>query len=177
MKTSIIKTIASGLILILSVCKVQAQASAKKDSIVSTTECLVITGIAVNEKKQPINGVEVKLYQKNVEMEWVEVTAIQYHDHNFKFVLVANEYYSIEISKPGYTKRLIVVSTELPYNVNHYPVFNYAFEVTLFKEKIVRDDFYLDFPIALISYDEKSRVFAYHKNYTKHIKQKIKESE
>lgn len=173
MKTIITQTMTLGLILISLVSI--AHSSEKKDST-AASECLAITGIAVDEKNIAINGAEIKLFKQNEEMEWIEVTNVEHHDHNFRFLLNVNEHYSIEISKPGYIKRLISVSTELPSNVSITPIFNYAFEVTLLTEKKNSDNFYQDFPIALISYNPKTQVFEEHKNYTKHIKLKIKES-
>lgn len=137
-------------------------------------KCLEVIGVAVNEKNEPINGVEVKLFRKNEEMEWMEVTNATHHDHNFNFVLDVNEYYTIEVSKAGYVKRLVVISTQLPVKVSSKPIFTYGFEVTLFKEKKGMDDYYLDFPVALISYNKKSGVFENNYNYTHHIKGKIK---
>lgn len=135
---------------------------------------LEVIGVAVNEKNQPIDGVEVKLLRKNEEMEWLEVTSAKHHDHNFKFILDVNEYYTIEVSKAGYVKRLIVISTQLPANVKRSPIYTYGFEVKLFEEKKGVDDYYLDFPIALIGYNKKSKVFENNNNYTYHIKGKIK---
>lgn len=138
------------------------------------SKCLEIIGVALNEKNEVIDGVEVRLLRKNEEMEWIEITNVFHHDHNFKFVLDVNEYYTIEVSKPGFVTRSIVVSTELPQTVNPKPIFTYGFEVTLFKEKAGVDDYYLDFPVALVGYNKKSKVFENSKNYTHHIKGKIK---
>lgn len=137
-------------------------------------KCLEIIGVALNEKNELLDGVEVKLFKKNDEMEWVAITSVPYHNHNFKFILDENEYYTIEVSKTGYVKRLIVVSTMLPGNVSPKPIFSFGFEVMLFKEVKEADDYYLDFPIALIGYDAKKKVFDNNYNYTFHIKKNIK---
>lgn len=138
------------------------------------SKCLEVIGVALNEKNEVVDGVEVKLFKKNEEMEWIEITSVPYHNHSFKFILDENEYYTIEVSKPGYVKRLIIVSTQLPQNVNPKPLFTFGFEVVLFKEVKEADDYYLDFPIALIGYDAKNKVFDNHYNYTYHIKKNIK---
>ena len=148
-----------------------------KQVLLESSECLEIVGIAVNEDNEPLDGVEVKLFKENEEMEWVEITNTSYHDHNFTFKLDANQYYTIEIFKEGYVKRSVVVSTKIPKNVDLRVVFKYGFEVVLFKEKRWMDDFCLDFPVALISYNEKSEVFENQIIYTKHIKSKMKETE
>lgn len=175
MRTFICKIL---LILIAFILKTSMYAGdpVKNDSIESIP-CLEVVGIAVNEKNEPIDGVEVKLYKENEELEWVEITNVSYHDHNFTFNLDANQYYTIEISKPGYVKRSVAISTVIPQNVDLRILFKYGFEVGLFREKKGMDDFYLDFPVALISYNEKNEVFENSNTYTKHIKTKIKESE
>ncbi|HEY0031045.1 MAG TPA: hypothetical protein VGC65_09825 [Bacteroidia bacterium] len=147
-----------------------------KDSLESK-ECLSVVGIALNEKNEIVDGVEVKLFRENEEMEWVEITNVAYHDHNFTFVLDVNEYYTIEISKPGYIKRSVAISTKLPANVNIKTLFKYGFEVVLLKDKEENDNYYLDFPVALISYNERTEVFENNNNYTRHIKSKIREEE
>jgi hypothetical protein len=139
-------------------------------------ECLEIVGITIGENNEAINGVHVKLYKENDELEWTEITNVSYHDHNFSFRLNANENYTIEVSKPGFISRSVGISTMLPNTVSLNPIYRYEFEVELFKEKKGVDDYYnMDFPVALISYDKKNDVFN-NNAYTKHIKTKIKEA-
>jgi hypothetical protein len=148
----------------------------EKDSLTSKPVCLEILGIAVGQNKLPIDGVEVRLFKENEELEWNEITSVVYHEHSFVFKLEADQYYTIEISKPGYIKRLVGVSTKLPSNVSCKELFYHEFEITLVKEKTGLDDYYLDFPIALIRYDAKREVFDNNYSYTRHIKTKINES-
>lgn len=150
----------------------------QKKSIVKddTTVCLQIIGLAI-EKDIPIDGVIVKLYKENEEMHWEEVTSVVYHEHSFSFTLNKNNYYTVEISKQGYVTRSVGISTTLPDNVIIGDVkFTFEFEVELFKEKKNTNDYYLDFPVAIIKYSETSGVFEYDAKYTKHIKTKINET-
>jgi len=151
-------------------------AAAKTTTAEKPQICLDVYGIALDEADQPINGVSVKLYKENNEMEWSEITSVDYHDHAFNFKLEANEYYTIEVSKDGYVTRSVGISTMIPGTVSLKQVFRYEFEVQLFKEDKAMDDYYLDFPVALVSYDAKHDVFDNDATYTKHIKTKIKES-
>lgn len=137
--------------------------------------CLEVVGIAMHNK-EPLDGVNVTLYQENEEMEMQEVTNVSYHEHSFMFKLQRNSYYTIQIAKTGFVSRMIAVSTRLPENVTADPVFRYEFEVELFKEKKGVNDYYLDFPVGLIDYDVKKGVFISHGKYTKHIKGKIGEA-
>ena len=137
--------------------------------------CLEIFGIALDENNEPINGVHVTLYRQNEEQELAEVTAVDYHDHAFSFKLDANEHYTIEVTKEGYVTRTVSISTMLPASVSLKDIFHYEFELQMFKTNgSLYDAYYLDFPVALISYDAQHDVFDNHDTYTKRIKTKIK---
>jgi hypothetical protein len=138
--------------------------------------CLNVFGIAVDKNSKPIDGVEVKLYKENDEMEWIEITSIQHHEHSFNFKLTSNEYYTIEISKSGYVTRSVGICTRIPQGLSLETIFRYEFEVELFEVKQNTDDYYLDFPVALISYNPKRDVFDNNYSYTSHIKSMIKNS-
>lgn len=142
---------------------------------VSDSVCLKIQGLAMS-KGLPIDGVNAKLYRENEEMEMVEVTSVSHHSHDFFFTLDKNSYYTIEVSKPGYITRMISISTKLPPAVKTEPIFEYLIELEMHPEKEGVDDYYLDFPIALIDYDPVKDVFISHGKYTAFIKAKIKET-
>lgn len=148
----------------------QTDAVIPKDSV-----CLKIQGLAMNNG-QPIDGVNAKLYRENQEMEMVEITSVSHHSHDFFFNLDKNAYYTIEVSKPGYITRMISISTKLPKGVKTEPIFEYEIELEMHEEREVVDDYYLDFPIALIDYDPEKDVFTAHGKYTAFIKAKIKET-
>ncbi|MGZ4033915.1 MAG: hypothetical protein ACXVPU_13740 [Bacteroidia bacterium] len=175
MKTIIYELLLTNALFFTSLC-VQANNPVKKDSIQST-QCLEVVGMAIDEKNKAIDGAEIKLYKENEELEWQEVTSVNYHDHNFVFKLEANSFYTIEISKPGFVKRSVSISTVIPDNTKLKTVLEYGFDVTLIEEKKEMDDYYLDFPVALVSYNSKTGSFENHNAYTKHIKGKIKEEE
>ncbi|MBN8697641.1 MAG: hypothetical protein J0L87_14005 [Bacteroidetes bacterium] len=139
-----------------------------------STVCLEIIGIAVH-KAEPLDGVTIKLYKENEELVWEQITSIPYHDHSFSFSLLRNSHYSIEVSKEGYISRLVSIDTRLPddIQVNTGNRFVFEFEVDLVKEIKMKDDFYIDFPIAIISYNMITGVFENHDDYTKHIKEKM----
>lgn len=159
------------LIVILCICNPLQHYSQIKSN--DTTICLQVIGIAVN-KTEPVNGVTVRLFKENEELIWEEVSNIPYHEHSFTFSLFGNCHYSIEVSKDGYISRLVSINTTLPNDVIiKGNKFIFEFEVELQKSVNIKDDFYLDFPIAIISYNTKSGVFENHDDYTKHIKEKI----
>lgn len=164
-------------VLVLFMCSIfNLKSFAQTDSTGSADSiCLKIQGLAMSNG-QPIDGVNAKLYRENEEMEMVEVTSVSHHSHDFFFNLNKNSYYTIEVSKPGYITRMISISTKLPHGVKTEPVFEYQIELEMHKEKAGVDDYYLDFPIALIDYDPVKDVFVAHGKYTAYIKAKIKET-
>lgn len=172
MKQIIKKTL---ILVFLAPSFVYAFTSEVKDTVKSI-ECLKIVGLAIDEKNIAIDGVEVRLFKKNDMMEQIEITSVEHHNHNFTFTLEENEYYTVKVSKPGYVERWVVFYTDLPSKLCVKNLFIYEFEVILFKEKKI-DDYYLDFPIALIHFNEKKLCFENNNNYTIYIKSKIKEAE
>ncbi|MBI3519706.1 MAG: hypothetical protein HY062_10160 [Bacteroidetes bacterium] len=153
----------------------QAHTLPKKDST-EDIECLKVVGIALDEKGFAIDGVEVKLFKQNDMMEQIEITSVEHHTHSFSFMLESNSYYTIKVSKPGFVERSVGFYTELPEDTEMDEKFLFEFEVVLFKEKKM-DDYYLDFPIALIHYNKETNRFENAEKYTKYIKEKIKEAE
>jgi hypothetical protein len=168
------------LVIVLLICsswnlKLQAQTDSAYAVNADDTVCLKIKGLAICEGK-PLDGVNAKLYKENDEMEMVEITSVSHHSHDFFFNLAKNSYYTIEISKPGFITRMISISTKLPAGVKADPIFEYEIELEMHKERQVADDYYLDFPIALIDYDPVKDVFVSHGKYTAYIKARIKET-
>jgi hypothetical protein len=161
------------IVIFISFINASQAKNGKKNDTIQNTVCLEVLGIALDSDDQPVDGVEVKLFQENSELEWTEITNVKYHDHSFFFRLEANQYYTIEISKPGYVSRSIAISTAIPSSISLKELFRYEFEVGLFKEEKNMNDFYFDFPVALISYNPHRDVFDNNFKYTKHIKTMI----
>lgn len=148
-----------------------------QDVSYDTINCLKIIGLAV-ENGKAIDGITVTLYKENEALEWDEITSVKDHEHRFLFNLLPNSYYTIEVSKEGYVNRMIGVSTLLPNDVlKTGKKYFFDFEVTMFKSMEGIDDYYLDFPVALIGYNSKTKRFEDNAKYTKHIKTKILEAE
>jgi hypothetical protein len=137
--------------------------------------CLEVTGLAVNHLNVPLDSVSVRLYKGSEEIDWMDLTAVPHHEHRFKYSFQTNEYYTIEVSRPGYISRRIAVSTELPEELELDPIFHFTFDVELIPESEKLNEFYTDFPIAIISYDKKTQVFNISQGYTRHIKNKLQQ--
>ena len=85
MKSNIAKTLLAGIMLISTIG--HANNPSKKINP-NSGECLIVIGMAIDEKNEPIGGVEVILFKDNDEMEANEITNVVYHDHNFQFHLI-----------------------------------------------------------------------------------------
>lgn len=163
-------------VFVLSMCNMFTLTSSAQTGVVDGDSiCLKIQGLAMS-KGLPIDGVNAKLYKEDQETEMVEVTSVSHHSHDFFFNLSKNSFYTIEVSKEGYITRMISISTKLPPNVKIEPMFEYQIELEMHEQKQGIDDYYLDFPIALIDYDPVKDAFVAHGKYTAYIKAKIKES-
>ncbi len=140
-----------------------------------TVECMHVVGLAI-DNNIPVDGVTVKLFKGNEEMECEEVSSVAKHDHHFSFDLLGNQYYTVQISKEGYVPRSVGISTEVPKNFvisETNPKTVFEFEVDLFKLKKGADDYYTDFPIALVRYEPKKKKFERSESYTYKLKRNM----
>lgn len=94
---------------------------------------------------------------------------------SFSFHLRKNTYYGIRISKKGHLPRVISICTDLPPSKRFDRFYKFYFDTELIEEteyaNLNHDA--LDFPIAIISFDQKLRCFYYSEKYTTTIKQKL----
>ena len=140
-----------------------------------TVECVHAIGVAT-ENGVPLDGATITIFQGNEVIEWSEITSDPKHDHHFNINLLGNNYYTIQVSKPGYVTRSIGINTKMPEDVvinEDNPKTKITFEVDIFKIKKTADDELLDYPIALINYNEAKRKFEFDTEYTKKIKEKM----
>ncbi|HEY6163126.1 MAG TPA: hypothetical protein VI112_18000 [Bacteroidia bacterium] len=93
----------------------------------------------------------------------------------FKFTLQKNSYYTIRITRKGYVTRSVSINTGLPKGVSTDPLFRFHFDMMLLKEGQVRtkNKEAFDFPIALITYDNKKGWFDYSRKYTALVKKEM----
>jgi hypothetical protein len=140
-----------------------------------TVECVHAIGVAT-ENGVPLDGAIITIYQGNEVIEWSEITSDPKHDHHFNINLLGNNYYTIQVSKPGYVTRSVGINTKMPEDVvinEDNPKTKIEFEVDIFKIKKTANDELLDYPIALINYNEVKRKFEFDTEYTKKIKEKM----
>jgi hypothetical protein len=134
--------------------------------------CLEISGnVTAKHQKKKSDRYTVELIQNNkvVQSETVR------DGRSFKFKLKQDGDYGILITKEGYVPRLVNVWTNLPQEITSHPLFRFEFDTDLIpeSEKSALNTDALDFPIAIIQFNEETGWFYYNEEYTSHIKRKI----
>ena len=136
-----------------------------------SSRCLEITG-KLNKSVAGIGDYRVEVLFKNQVVD----SSVAQNRKPFKFRLWRNADYSLRINKKGYLPKLVSVSTKLPSAISSYKLYRFFMDVKLIPEglsgKIDPDD--IDFPIALIAYDQHKKCFRYDKKYTEAVKARIK---
>lgn len=133
--------------------------------------CLEISGNLSPDMRSIPGGYVVMLIQNNKVIEQIEVNGKE----KFKLHLKRNTRYSIRVEKNGFISRLVSVCTNLPENARVTNLYRFHFDIHLFSDAFAKyfdpDD--IDFPVALIAYDEKQKLFNYDKSYTEQVQQKM----
>ncbi|GAB4375843.1 MAG: hypothetical protein Kow0075_02510 [Salibacteraceae bacterium] len=117
--------------------------------------------ISANDGK-PVEGAVVELYEGNHVVERFTTK----NSGKFKFHLLNNHIYTIQITKPGYYTKRISVNTYIPDDLFD----EYDFEFDIILDSTADKNIYeslAEYPSALISYDPKKDRFYYDKDYTK----------
>ncbi|MGZ3900651.1 MAG: hypothetical protein ACXVC7_03730 [Bacteroidia bacterium] len=163
MKTTIKFLVAACIIMLGS------QAKAGSKNISDSTICLELSGRISKLKPIENNYYHVELIYNGIIVDSMKVK----DNKDFKFALKKNTIYGIRISKPGYYSRIISINTSTPGYANAF--FRFEFDTDMIRiddaAKINKDA--LDFPIAVISFNEDLRAFYYNEEYTTYIKRRI----
>lgn len=130
--------------------------------------CLEVSGKIRLQNNPYNNKIKVELIHYNTVIDSITVK----QDKKFKFYFEKGAYYTLRISKPGYITKLITVCTILK-KFNHkddYYRFQFDTELLPVIATEILDQEVLEFPIAIISFDEKLKAFFINENYTSNIK-------
>ncbi len=133
--------------------------------------CLEISGQVAKTDSKTQKNIHVYLIDENKVID----SLVTETGKIFKFNLQKNKWYSIRIQQPGYVGRLVSISTHLPKDIVQ-KFYKFHFDLLLAKEEIytcAQHDV-LDFPVAVIRYDELKGYFDYNALYTSHIKNTYK---
>ncbi|MCW3075939.1 MAG: hypothetical protein JWO32_548 [Bacteroidetes bacterium] len=134
-----------------------------------STLCLEISGRILNLKSDSNNYFKVELIYNGIGIDSLKVK----DKKEFKFELKRNKIYGIRVSKKGYADRIISIDTRLPQYAQGY--FRFKFDTELIKKeqsKKLNPDA-LDFPIALICFNNDMKCFYFNEEYTTYIKRRI----
>lgn len=91
---------------------------------------------------------------------------------SFEYSFEPGQEYTLEVVRPGFFVRRVGISTKIPQGRKE--VYQFQFEMNVYKQRegILPD--YLDFPAALIEFNEKESAFLISRKYDRHIREMIK---
>lgn len=149
------------LLLPVLVCSYKGKEEKKKQQA-----CLEISGRVMGPG--PDQGAHVYLIEENHVIDSARVIG----NSDFKFKLFKDHFYALRIEQKGCVPRLVSVSTFIPEDVRDAKPYRFHFDLyaVVQEEQSPELSDVLDFPIALIKYDEVKGYFDYNAQYTTHIK-------
>ncbi len=121
----------------------------------------------VKNGNHEIKNAEIKIYDGNEVVETVKTDS----EGRFSTKLKQNKQYTIEVSKNNYVSKKISISTKTSAQIERTKVF--AFRLNIRKNKEIdekAEDSVLDFPFALVNYNDQLGYFQYDVKYTRDIK-------
>jgi tRNA(Glu) U13 pseudouridine synthase TruD len=137
----------------------------------SDSACMKVK-VNVDYKNKCVKDAEVFVYKGNEIIERIFSDAFGKYIFNLK----ANELYTIEVEKDGYTSRRVIIDTHLPENEDIAGDFyKLEMDIDLMNEYgEAMDEDALEFPIAIFSFDAKHQEFKHDRKYTANLKKEIK---
>lgn len=127
---------------------------------------LIVYGQVLNSDIK-LNEIEFKLYEAND----MVVQGKLNRKGEFEIPLYLSENYVLELNAPGYLAKRFYFNTNTPPGLDK--VFVFGFSARLLREESVKgaDTFSLDFPYALVSYNEKTYEFGFSEKYSRKMKE------
>ena len=115
------------------------------------------------------DGYLVRLYEENEYKGEVPV------DKKGRFLLELDidKTYTVELTKEGYERKLMLIDTQLPEGLVEYPDYECYVNLTPEEAHQGKQDFYTDFPTAIIRWDGEMEGFYHSEHYLEHIQNKL----
>lgn len=159
------KTIAITLILF---CTTLLSMGRSNDDTLSS---LTIDGVIANAGLGSDKECRVELWLSN---GVVDTVILKKGKTKFRLNLRCNSYYTIKISKKGFIDRLICIDTAIPEGYDE-DSFRFRFETELLDMSAAKgmNKDMLDFPAAIVHYQESEDYFDYNRAYTDNLKQQL----
>jgi len=135
---------------------------------------LEIAGKPVFENKTSNGTYKVTLIHLNRVVD----TLVVPDNEPFGFKLDKNIIYSVRVEKAGFLPKLISINTKMPELYKEHIYYKFQFEVEMYRNDLEKyldaDD--VDFPVAVVSYDEKADAYDYSRKYTECVIQRFEEA-
>ncbi len=127
----------------------------------------VVCTITANGGKT--SDLTVTLYKDNE-----KVTELQPTNRSaFELHLDLNSFYTIHVSKPGYREKSVFVDASLPPDVVKYEAYKCFVNLEPMDKFAHSDPFYLDFPSAIVRWNEAHHEFTHNDEYLANIQLKM----
>ncbi|MDP4764314.1 MAG: hypothetical protein NWR97_11670 [Salibacteraceae bacterium] len=126
----------------------------------------------ITHKTEKLASVLVELYEQNKMVDAFETKK----NGKFKFFLYNNHIYTIQLTKEGYNTKKVTVNTWIPNDFEDE--ISYEFDLELDELNTILQDekeTLLEYPTAIISFDETRGEFIFNKEYTKGLMEDLKE--
>ena len=135
-----------------------------------STSCLELVGKIINANEGIDGSCKIELICNN---EVIDTLLLKEGKKKFKFVLSKNKYYAIRVSKKGYISRLLSVDTKLFNEIEG--IYKFEFDMELIDERFASrlNSDALDFPVAIIYFDNEEDCFNYSREYTSALKREL----
>jgi hypothetical protein len=173
MKTSMLQLNFRTMILLGMICTILSTRLSATGMTRGTDSlfCLKIKGRISNAHEGYSKGCKVELLNhKGV----VDSVYLRDNKMRFAFRLKRNSYYAIRVTKSGYVSRLISVNTSFPDEIRDLCEFSFDTSLITEEEAMELNSDALDFPVAVIHFNEKSEMFVHNREYTENHKQELR---
>lgn len=91
----------------------------------------------------------------------------------FLLELDLNQVYSVRLTKEGYQEKLITIDTAMPEQQVQYPAYPCVVNLEPADKFVHSDPFYLDFPSAIVRWDDEMKGFYHSTSYLTDIQVKM----
>lgn len=139
--------------------------SEKKDSLY----CIEIDGKVLIPKNDNSKLYKIELLCHNDVVD----SGVVVDDESFLLKVKKNSWYTIRIVKEGYFPLVVSIDTRLPEYDNENHCFHFDTELIVENYLSIQDEDAIDFPIAIVSFNENKGSFQPVKQYSKNIKRSL----
>lgn len=121
---------------------------------------------AITEDGKRCENAQITVYESNQVVNSFKTP----RNGSFQLLLMPGKYYTLDVTKDGYVAKRISFDTEMNDKTNSVPV--YECDLDLVPQVLFQgmDIGMLDFPMAIVEFDARSRSFTHNEKYTTHMR-------